>query len=169
MYTGVVNPLILMALIVAAPTILIVLTRTKAALVFMALCVGSVLTTFVGDTALDMVQLFTRSYSQTTLAGVKLGLLILPALLTMLFLSRMVAGSKMIMNLLPALLTGIVTLYLVVPVLPDGVSGSIMANSVWTELVQYQSILVGATSLISLGQLWASGASARHGKKGKHK
>ena len=99
MYTGVVNPLILMALIVAAPTILIVLTRTKAALVFMALCVGSVLTTFVGDTALDMVQLFTRSYSQTTLAGVKLGLLILPALLTMLYLSRMVAGSKMIMNL----------------------------------------------------------------------
>ncbi|MDQ5885950.1 MAG: hypothetical protein QG628_347, partial [Patescibacteria group bacterium] len=41
------NPLILMALIAAAPVLLIILFRVKATFVFLALCAGSVLTTFV--------------------------------------------------------------------------------------------------------------------------
>ncbi len=162
------NPLIVIALIVAAPTLLIMLTRTKAALVFMALCVGSVLATFVGDTALDMVQLFTRSYSQTTMASVQIGLLVVPALLTMLFLGRMVAGSKMLMNLFPALLAGVMTLYLIVPYLPEGTRYGIQDTTIWIQVVQYQAILVSAAALISLGQLWAGGVSARQKKKGKH-
>lgn len=162
------NPLIVIGAIVAIPTVLIMLSRTKAALVFMALCVGSVLSTFVGDSALDMVQLFTRSYSPAVLAGVQIALLVAPALLTLLFLGRVLAGSKVFMNLLPALLTGFMTLYLVVPFLPPGVRSDILRTDIWVELTQYQSIVVGVAVLLSLCQLWAGGSAARAKHKKKH-
>ena len=157
-----------MGLIVAVPALLIVLSGTKAALVFMALCVGSVLSTLVGDTALDMVQLFTRSYSQGTLAGVKIGLLMLPALLTILFLSRTLAGSKKITNIFPALLTGLMALFLTVPFLPDTAMEGVYSTDVWNQLAQYQPIIVSVAVLLTLGQLWAGGASLRHRNKRKH-
>lgn len=161
------NPLIVIGIIVAVPTLLILLSRTKAALVFMALCVGSVLSTFVGDAALDMVQLFTRSYSPAVLAGVQIGLLTAPALLTMLFLNRTLSGSKVFINVFPALLTGVMTLYFITPLLPDAVRLSVIDTEVWQELSQYQAIVVGTAVLLSLGQLWAGGAAARHKKQKK--
>lgn len=164
---SVMNPELTMGLIVAVPTLLIILTRSKAALVFMALCVGSVLSVLVGDTALDMVQLFVRDYSVTTQAGVQLGLLLAPALLTLLFLNRSVKGSKWILNIFPALLTGIATLYLVVPLLTEGAKFAIYDTQAWTELYQYQAILISAAALSSLVQLWAGGKAARHKRHGK--
>lgn len=162
------NPLIVLAIIVFVPTALIVLARAKAALVFMALCVGSVLSVLVGDAALDMVQLFARSYSATTQSWVQLGLLLAPALLTILFLSRTVSGSKWFINLFPALLTGVLTVFLVVPLLPPGTMNAIYATDVWDQLTQYQAILIGVAAVSSLAQLWAGGASVRSKKKGKH-
>ena len=163
------NPLILMAGIVLVPTILIMLARTKAALIFMALCVGAVLSNYVGDTALDMVQMFVRSYDQTTASIVQIGLLLFPVLLTLLFLSRTLSKSKLFMNLLPALLTGIAVLFLVVPLLPPGTSGSIYATDVWNQLSAYQAALLSAAALLSLAQLWATGHSNRIKDKSKKK
>lgn len=155
------NPLILMAGIVAITTLLIVLARTKAALVFMALCVGAVLSNYVGDTALDMAQLFIKGYTETTGALVQIGLLLLPVLLTLLFLSRTISSSKFILNIFPALLTGIAVLFLVVPLLPPGTSGSIYATDTWNQLAQYQAALLSAAALLSLAQLWAGGHASR--------
>ena len=59
------NPLILMALITAVPIVLMLVLRTKAALVFMALCAGSVLATFASKATLDLVQTFYSNYSYT--------------------------------------------------------------------------------------------------------
>lgn len=151
-----------MAFIVAVPTLLIVFARAKAALVFVSLCLGSVLSVFVGDTALDMVQTFVRGYSPTTQAIVQFGLLLLPMLLTILFLSRTVRGSKWIINIFPALLTGLMTLYLVVPLLPPGTMYGIYGTTIWEQLTQYQAILVGTAALATLAQLWASGGTLRH-------
>ncbi|MCA9329646.1 hypothetical protein KDA11_03290 [Candidatus Saccharibacteria bacterium] len=163
------NPLIVIGVIVGAPVALIVLSRTKAALVFMALCVGSVLSTFVGDSALDMIQLFTRSYGATVSSSVQIGLLVAPALLTILFLGKTIRGSKALLNIFPAFLTGVMTLYLVTPNLPKSVRLAILATDIWRDLSQYQAIIVSTVVLLSLSQLWASGAAgrSRHLKKSK--
>jgi hypothetical protein len=162
------NPLIVLALLVVIPTALIVLARVKAAFVFMALCVGSVLSVSVGDAALDMVQTFVRGYSTTTASFVQLGLLLIPALLTLLFLSRTVSGSKWLLNLPPAILTGLMTLYLTVPLLPPGTNHAIYGTDIWSKLDQYQALLIAVAAIFSLTQLWAGGTAARHKKKGKH-
>ena len=159
------NPLVLIAGVVVVPTLLIVLSRTKAAMVFMALCVGAVLSNYVGDVALDMAQLFIKGYTETTGAVVQIGLLVLPVLLTILFLGRTLSPSKLLLNIFPALLTGIAILFLVVPLLPPGTAGAVYGSDVWNELSQYQAALLSAAAIISLFQLWASG----HGQKIKDK
>lgn len=163
------NPLVLMALIVAVPTLLITLLRVKAAFVFMALCVGLVLSTFVGDSALDMVQTFVRGYNTTTQSIVQIGLLVVPMLLTLLFLARTLAASKLFINLFPAALTGVVTLLAITPLLPPGTMNSIYGTEIWTQLTQYQAALVSVAALSSLAQLWSGGHAARtKDKKKKH-
>jgi len=161
------NPLILMALIVGVPTVLISLFRAKASLVFMALCAGSVLSTFVADAGLDMVQTFVKSYSTTTEATILIGMLVLPAILTILFLRGTVSGPQWIINMFPALLTGVMTLYLIVPLLPPGTSNAITGTPQWSQLIQYQAIIVSVAVAVSVVQLWSSSHSARHKKK-KH-
>lgn len=163
------NPLVLMALIVAVPTLLIVVLRAKAALVFMALCVGAVLSTFVGDSALDMVQTFVRGYNTNTQALVQIGLLVLPMLLTLLFLSRTLSSSKTLINIFPALLTGVVTLLLVAPLLPPGTANGLYGTEAWNQLTAYQAAIVSVAALSSLAQLWSGGHGAREkGRKKKH-
>ena len=160
------NTLIVIGIIVGAPVLLILLTRTKASLVFMALCVGSVLATFAGDTAVEMIDLFVKGANQNTLTIARISLMLSPAVLTLLFLNRMVSGSKVVMNFLPAVFTGVLTLFLVVPILPGGVRNDVLTTDVWTEIVQYQSIIVSVACFLSLVQLWASGAGARAASKG---
>ncbi len=162
------NPLIVIGLIVAVPAILITLVGANAGMVFLSLCVGSLLSSFVGDAALDMVQTLVSGYNPTTQAFVQLGLLLLPVLLTLLFLGRSVFGSSKLMNLFPAILTGIMILFLAVPLLPEGTRYGIYGTQVWQEIIKYQALFIGAVCLFSLGQLWSNGRPAKD-KKSKHK
>jgi hypothetical protein len=164
------NPLILMAIIAGVPALLIVVTRTKAVFAFMALCVGVVLSTYVGDAAMDMVQTFIRNYNTTSQAAIQIGLLLAPMLLTILFLSRTLSKSKLVINLFPAILTGVATLFLVVPLLSPGTRGAVYATSIWDQVSQYQAAFISAAALIGLAQLWASGhgAKVKDKKKSKH-
>lgn len=165
------NPLILMAVIAGVPALLIMVARAKAGLVFMSLAVGSVLSIFVGDTSLEMVQTFMRGFNTTTQSIVQIGLLLAPMLLTLLFLRHTLSSSKMLFNLLPAVLTGVTTLFLLVPLLPPGTMYQIYGTSFWNQLAQYQAALISAGALVSLAQLWAGGHSLKvkdKGRKGKH-
>ncbi|RTK94987.1 hypothetical protein EKI60_00820 [Candidatus Saccharibacteria bacterium] len=163
------NPLIVIGLLVGIPTMLIVLAQARAALVFMSLCVGSVLSTFLGDQALDMLQLFTKNYGPGMQSGVRLGLLVFPALLTILFLGRTAAGGKWLINLFPALLTGVTAMFLALPVLPETLQAAVYGTSLWDELLQYRELLIGVASLLCLFQLWAGGKNFKHAKKSRHK
>lgn len=161
------NPLILLVLIGLVPVVMIVLFRVKAAFVFMSLAVGVILSNYVGDTALDMVQTFVRGYNATTQSVVQLGLMIVPVLLTLLFLNRSLSSSKTIINIFPALLTGVTILFLVVPLLPPGTANGVYGTSIWMQLNPYQAALISGGALISLVQLWASGQGSK--EKGKKK
>ena len=161
------NPLILMAVITAVPVVLMLILKTRAALVFMALCAGSVLATFASKATLDLVQSFYSNYSFTAESIVLIVLLVLPALLTIIFLRRTVTGATFMLNLLPTILTGVVTLLLVVPLLPPGVRYSIFRTNIWTQIVQYQGVIVGLAVFLSCIQLWSGSKALKHKKKHK--
>ncbi len=161
------NPLIVMALIAGIPAALISLFRSKASMVFMALCAGSVLTAYASGTVVELLNIFSTNDSDTALAIVKIGLLVVPAFITLLLVSRTMNGAKTMMNIFPAILTGITVLFLVVPLLPPGTKYGIAATSLWSQLLQYQAVLVGSAVFICLLQLWG-GARGSHHKRGRH-
>jgi len=159
-------PLVTIALLVGAPVVLIFLLRANAAMVFLALCAGSVLTQFISSDATNILRSFIPASGTVNFSIIQLSLLYAPAFFTVLFMRKGVAGAKTLINLIPAAATGAVGALLAVPFLPGGVSHNITSSSVWSSLEQYQSVIVAVAVLISLFSLWFS--KPKH-SKGKHK
>jgi hypothetical protein len=155
------EPITLLGIIVGIPIVLILLLRSNGAIVFLSLCAGSVLVRYVGSDALNVVS---GRVSENNLPSiVQIGLLLLPALLSLLLLRKSVPSSKLIFNALAAVAVGLVTAILLVPLLPGGVQANITNNSLWAKSGQYQSGIIAAGSLIALITLWLT-----HHGKGRH-
>ncbi len=158
------NPLILLSALAVVPVVLILVFRINAALVFLALCAGSVLQTFVGDDVLQLFNSFVPSSNQALHVAVRIGFLILPAVLTLLFMRKTVSGSRHVFNFIPALLTGMVTAILIIPLLTEGTKYTITTSSVWSQLQQFQGVLVGSAALTSFIFLWSNNRGHRKKK-----
>lgn len=166
------SSLITLVAIIGVPIVAIMVLRINAALVFMALCLGSVLTQFVAD---DAGWLMTLAAPNVPKAGsvtesmVKIGLLLLPPLLTAVFMIRTVSGSKLLLNALPAAGVGLLAALLVVPMLPAGTAVPILASQLWQEVVKLQDLIVGSSALLCLLVLWMQRPKTGHeGKHHKH-
>jgi len=143
------------------PVVLIVLLRVNAAFVFLSLCLGDVLVQFTGN---DAVSIFTGASinAQLPTSTIKLLLLLLPAVLTVLFMVKTVKSKQKYFNILPAAGTGVLTALFVVPQLPPGLSHAILDSNTWSQIQTYQSGLVAISTLICLLFLWRK--SPKHEK-----
>jgi len=148
------NPTLILAAIVLAPVVLLMVLRVNAALVFLSLCLGNVLVQFVAPDASSMLSLF----SPSSLHGVSsnsntigLVLLLLPVVLTTVFMMRTVRGhSRLLLNVLPSAGVGLLTGLLVVPLLSAGLSHNLADASLWRQLQRAQDLIVGSSALICL-------------------
>ena len=150
--------------------------RVNATLVFLSLCLGNVLVQFVAADANSFMSLIhsTRAapITDTVATGnnlVKLLLLLLPAILTTLFMIKTVNGAKLIINILPAAGVGLLGGLLVVPLLSPGLSVNIIASPLWEQVSRAQNLIVGSSALICLLVLWVQrpktgGGDVKHGK-----
>lgn len=148
------------------PVVLIVLLRVNAAFIFLSLCLGDVLVQFCGH---DAVSIFTGASADAhvTASTIKLLLLLLPAILTVLFMIQTVRHNQQLFNILPALGVGVLTALFVVPQLPPGLSHAITGSQVWGQIQTYQSGLVAISTLLCLLFLWM--LRPKHvGKESKH-
>lgn len=168
------TPVIVLAGIVLVPVVLLMVLRVNATLVFLSLCLGSILVQFASDDVSGLIALFSARIPgnvDTSNHNVSLALLLLPTLLTAIFMIRTVHGhGKLALNLLPAAGVGILGALLVVPLLPGGLSHNIIASSIWTQTQSAQGTVVGAAATICLLVLWMQRPHSSHeGKHGKHK
>jgi len=150
------------------------LLRINAALVFLSLCLGNVLVQFVAPDANSFFSLFSAHTAHAVTADnhlVKLVLLLLPMVLTAVFMIRTVRkGFKLGLNVLPAAGVGLLGGLLVVPLLPHGISHTIIESSLWTQIQRLQDLIVGLSALVCLFVLWLQRPSAGGEEKhGKHK
>jgi hypothetical protein len=167
-----VTPEVTLGAVVLAPIILLTLLRVNAALVFLSLCLGDVLVQFVAPDAGSFLAMFSAHAIQTEkLQGnnVSIGLLLLPALLTTIFMFKTVRGKlRWILNLLPAIGVGLLGALLVVPLLPPGLSSNIVGSSLWAQVQNAQNLIVGTSALVCLFALWLQRPKGHEGKHGKH-
>jgi hypothetical protein len=159
------SPDLVLALLIGLPALIIMLLRANAALVFLSTCLGLALIQFVGTDATDFFGMFLPSVSADNLG---IGLLLLPVVLTTVFMMRTVHGSKLAFNLLPALGTGFLLTLAIVPLLSPGLSNAITGTQSWHVVQQLQSGVVGASALICLLFLWMQRPKGHEGKHKKH-
>lgn len=160
-------PIVLIALLIGIPILLIFLIHSNAAMVFMALCAGFLLTQFVTDESTNILSSFFPHNGSLNSSIVQLSLLYAPVLFTALFMKKSVSGAKALFNIIPAAAVGIVGALLAVPLLPGGVQHNIVTTQAWTSIEQYQAFIVSAAVLVSLLSLWFS--KPKPDKKSKHK
>jgi hypothetical protein len=145
--------------------------RINAALVFLSLCLGDVLVQFVSPDANQFLALFSAHVPKGVDSGsntIKILLLLLPVILTAIFMIKTVRGhSKLLINLLPALGVGLLGGLLLTPLLPASLSNNIIASPFWTQIQRAQDIIVGCSAMICLGVLWLQRPKTGE-KKEKH-
>jgi hypothetical protein len=166
------NPAITLAAIVLVPVAVLLFLRVNAALVFLSLCLGNILVQFIAPDANSFLTLFAAHVPRGVDTGnntVKLALLLLPVVLTTVFMIRTVRGyGRLALNLLPAVGVGLLGALLVVPLLPPGLSHNIVDASLWSQVQRAQDLIVGASALVCLLVLWLQRPKTGHHKHGKH-
>ncbi len=146
--------LLLAALLV--PVILLTFFRVNAVLVFLSLCLGEVLVHYVAGDANSLLTLFAPKLSVTFLSLLQVAMLLLPVMLTSVFMIGTVRGKgRMLMNLLPTAGVALLGVLLVVPLLPVGQRVGVESDPLWLQLTRLQSLIVGASAIIGLLFLWA--------------
>lgn len=153
--------------ILAVPVVLMTVLRINASLVFLSVCLGSVLVRFVGPDALDLMRLFGSKSSTLTESTLQLILLLVPVVLTLLFMIRSVKGGKLVFNVLPAAGASFLLLLLVEPLLSPGLIGTLTSSPLWSQIERSQALVVGASALLCLMFLWLQ--RPRHESDKKHK
>lgn len=152
--------------VIAIITILLLLLRTNSAVVFFCICAGSVLSLQLANEA-SLISSTLIKNGDVNLAVVSIGLLTLPALLSMFILRGSVSTGKLVFSLLPSLATGGLLILLVVPLLPSSVSGQILASSAWGKLLQFQPIILVVGVIASIILLFFTQNHNNRGKKSK--
>lgn len=158
-------PALLLAIVIAAPALLIVFMRSDAAVVLLSLCAGDLLVKYVGSDTANAVDKIAK---QDTAGWAYVGLLLLPAVLSILALRKSVSSVKMPINLVTAIATGVLAVILVVPLLPPDLNHQLTNNFLWDKLQQYQTAIIAGSIAIALVSLWLGGHNSKHGHK-KHK
>lgn len=154
---------ILLAAIVLIPIIVCTVLRINAVMVFLSLCLGNILVTYVASDANSLLTLFAPGISNKVTSFIQLIVLLLPVVLTSVIMMLSINNrGKVIMNILPAVGVGYLSVLLIVPLLPPDIRSSVQSAHLWPEFVKLQSLVVGITAVISLFFLW------RQRKRGVH-
>jgi len=168
------TPELTLAAIVILPVVFLLLLRVNAAIVFLSLCLGSVLVQFVVGDANSFVTWLSTSNAtpeiHTSQDNLKLFLLLAPVALTSVFMIRTISGtSRVVLNILPAVGVGLLGALLVVPLLPPGLSHNIVESDLWGQVKNVQNIIVGGSAVICLIVLWLQRPTSggKHHKKHK--
>lgn len=163
------TPVVTLAAIILIPVVVLMVLRINATLVFLSLCLGNVLVQFVAADANDFIALFSTAPGSHVPENnfLKLILLLLPVILTAVFMIRTVRGrGRLFLNALPAAGVGLLGALLVIPLLPPGLGHDIVSSSLWSEVQQTQTLIVGTSALVCLLVLWLQ--RPKTGGEGKH-
>ncbi len=154
---------ILLAVLIFGPLALTFLLKSNAALGFLVLCAGFVLSTSVIG---DLKYLLSQLNLSTTSSTIGIILLTVPLVLTLL-LTRGSAGRgfKFWLQLATAFCAGGLLALSVGPVLSSSSQFDVTTSSFWTNLQKIQSEVIGIGALISLLLIWFGGSR----RLGKHK
>ena len=158
----------LLAVLIFLPVALTFLLKSNAALAFLSLCGGFAVITLSGSNIEHLVG--QTKITSLTSNDVDLVLLLVPTLLTLFFTFRAISSKRLkFLQLLPALAAGLLLAAIAGPML-SGVAGSDVSKmTVWKDIKNNESYIVGTGLLISLLLIWSGGFIHVKSRGKKHK
>lgn len=157
---------IILAIIAITPVIVLTVARANAAIAFLALCLGSVLGTYVAIDTVSLLRGYIAPASEVTESVAALLLLWLPVLFVAIFMARTVSHKQRFLNLIPAIAVGLLGVLLTVPFLTIDAQLAIEENTIYQAASEYQAAIVAAGTVVSLVLLRMRGRDDVH--HGKH-
>lgn len=154
---------VILAAIIVVPALVTFFLRSDAALSFLALCAGFVLSTSVVGGLKELLNQMDLSVTDTTLALV---LIITPLVLTLL-LTRGASrkGVKSWLQIIAALGAGGLLALSVGPLVGSSQEFDLLDSKLWDSLQEYQSLIIGVGALVSLILVWSTHLKVPKGKK----
>ena len=156
--------MIVLIFLISAPAVLTLVLSSNGAMVFLALCEGLIVNDTLGKDAISALRAVFPRANSVQESTLHLIILLLPAVLTAIFLRRQMKGPRMLFNIAPAVLTGATVALLSVPLLPGGVQYDIQQTGLWSAMEQFEGVIIGTGALISLLLIWTA-HSKKHGRR----
>ena len=157
--------LIILAGIAAATVLLALFLRVNSIVLFTSVAVGDLLMRYMGDNATLVVASAYRGANAGIVA--KLGLLLIPVILTLFFSHHSLSKAKTVLHLVPIIATGIVLSLLILTQLPSSFQNSVYTSKYGSQIKENQDLAIAAAGVASLVVAWITNetSKSRHGKK----
>lgn len=140
-------------IVVAVIAIILLVIRTNASIVFLALCAGSVLDEFATKNIANINGKLDNTvlpkYFTLRQTSVELAILLIPPILVAIIMKHGKGGHKFGFQIIPAIATGLVGLLLALPYLSYSFQKSLTKGQAWTLIEQYQ-VLIVAVSIVAV-------------------
>jgi hypothetical protein len=161
-------PYIILGVLLGLPLLLGVLFRVSASALFFSVMAGELLGRYFHNEAAA----FARSTFKTQSSGeyAEAFIVILPVLLTALFMHGSISRGKTVLHMIPLAITGLVLAAFVLPILPYSIQVQVMTVPLGKQLLDSTNMIIGIIVLLQLISLWIlSRAPGEPHKKKKHK
>jgi hypothetical protein len=158
------NETLILGGIVLGLWLVFLLLRVPSSIAFLSLLIGQLLSSEASEDVYDFVGSVINVPQQEY---IQISLLLLPLLLTILFLHGRVVKSKMFIEAIPTLLLAALVVILLAPLLEQ--LNVLINNSLKDQINNYRSIVIVAASVSGLLSAWLSYPHNAHGRKHKKK
>ena len=155
---------ILLGVLLGLPLLIGLLFRVSTSHLFLALLAGDILQRYFTYDAQSAVTMVIRN--QAVLQYVGLAILVLPMLLTAIFLRHTLSKGGVLLHIIPLIISGVVFAAFATTVMPGGLKSQLNTNHYGKILVDSTQIIIGAMVALQLVTLWLFNR-AREGKKHK--
>lgn len=166
------TPLLLILAIAIGPGLILYFLKVKAVYVYLSLCMGEVLSFFLGSSAKTNNLILNNELLASHLKSnndIRLGLLLLPVVIVTIMMIGTAGHKKYSPNIISCLAVGLLAVYLVIPLLNFDSSLHVSSSSIWQKAVLYQPYIIAGTALYILVMLLFERPKPSHGKHKKHK
>ena len=156
---------IILGVALGSPLLIGLLFRINTSFLFLSLLAGELLARYFGDDA-DLA--LRATFNNDRMAEyAELIVLVLPIVLTVVFLRNSLSKGKMVLHFIPLAVMGLVVAGFALPLLPETIKGQVEATRAGGELLRASDVIVGGVVLLQLITLWLTGRPEK-GSSRKH-
>lgn len=157
-------PYIMLGLMLGLPLLLGLFFRVSTSHLFLALLSGELLQRYFGDDAVLAMRAFVKDGRIQEYVG--LAILVLPMILTALFLHHTLSKGKTLLHIIPLAISGIVFAAFAAELLPNALHSQLENNHYGRMLLDSTDFVIGVMVLLQLVSMWLfSRSSEKHGRK----